>query len=70
MLRGHWPKLFLSWSVGILLVGVHRTRLNYELRNVDALSRLLSDAGSIPAASIPIKNVSNVGTCNLLLEIK
>ncbi len=28
-------------------------RLNYELRIVDALSGLLSDAGSIPAASIP-----------------
>ena len=28
-------------------------RLKYELRIVDALSGLLSDAGSIPAASIP-----------------
>ena len=31
-------------------------RLKYELRIVDALSGLLSDAGSIPAASIPFKS--------------
>ena len=37
-------------------------RLNYELRIVDALSGLLSDAGSIPAASIPFppKNLEGV----------
>ena len=51
MPEGVGPKLYSGWSDGILLVGVPRTRSKYELRIVDALSGLLSDAGSIPAAS-------------------
>ena len=54
MPKGARPKPYFGWSEGILLVGGPRMRLNYELRIVDALSGLLSDAGSIPAASIPL----------------
>ena len=53
MPKGARPKLYFGWSEGILLVGGPRIRSKYELRIVDALSGLLSDAGSIPAASIP-----------------
>ena len=57
MPKGARPKLYFGWSEGILLVGGPRMRLNYELRIVDALSGLLSDAGSIPAASIQSQSV-------------
>ena len=56
MPKGAGPKLYFGWSDGILLVGGLRIRLKYELRIVDALSGLLSDAGSIPAASTILQN--------------